>query len=166
MLAGALMLALVGLRAGDRRDDARLVSLTPEPGLPAIHVSVTNPGDAPVLVGLSLRRPGLRLRLEGGHYVKVRPVRASPDGLAASQTTLGVLEPRATGTFLVPGPTLAGARAELVAFLGQPGRLREIHRGLRLGQSEGQLTGGGPPTPRTYPPTHVYPESRRDPYLP
>jgi hypothetical protein len=165
MLAGALTLALVGLRGGDRLDDARLVSVIPEPGLPAIHVSVTNPGDAPVLVGLSLRRPGLRLRLEGGHYVKVRSGRATPGGLATSQTTLGVLEPRATGSFLVPGPTLAGARAELVAFLGQPGRLREIHRGVRLRQPEGQLT-GGLPTVRTYPPTPAYPESRRDPYFP
>jgi hypothetical protein len=129
-LIGVLALIPLGWRAGDKPHDARVMEVRPEPGFPVIRVRVTNPGDEPVVVGLSLRRPSLRLRLEGGHYVRLRTRQVTSDLLPGRQATVGVLAGRETGTFRVPAARGLDSRPELVTVLGQRGRLRTVHRAL------------------------------------
>ncbi len=131
-LAGLLAVIPLALRSGDRPGDARLIDVGEEDGFPAVHVTISNPGGDAVIVGLALRRPSLRLRLEGEQYARLRTRRVTGDLLPSRQTTVGVLAPAETGTFLVPAGAQLGSRAELVAVLGQAGRLRTIHRELRL----------------------------------
>ncbi len=78
-LVGTIMLIPLGLRAGDRSDDALLVNVELRITPRGAAVTVTNPGRDSVMLGLSLRRPGLRLRLEGRSYVRLRTGSMSSD---------------------------------------------------------------------------------------
>lgn len=78
-----------------------------------------------LLVGLSLRRAGFRLRLEGPSYVKIRNGHTTSDLLAGNQRCMGAVDVGATQTFVVPARDAVGRRAELVAVIGQPRRLRQ-----------------------------------------
>jgi hypothetical protein len=126
VLAGGLLgLISCGLRAGDRAGDLTVIGISRQPG--AVLVSLSNPGPLPVLVGLSLRRPGLRLRLEAGTYVSRSRAVAEP-----LPPVVGVLAPGETGTLTLAASPRLGERAELQIVVGQEGRLRTIHREVRL----------------------------------
>jgi hypothetical protein len=142
LLAGVLVLIPWGFRDGERAGDAHLLGVAPLSSR-ELAVTMRNPGPVPVLVGLSLRRPGLRVRLEGGVYVRIGSQGQAAGRLPGRQAVLGVLEPRAVGTFVVRLP--AGVRNdwELVAVVGQQERLRTIHRLVRIVHSRtGEVTRG------------------------
>lgn len=132
LLTGLLVLVPLGLRNGDEVGDTLVLDVEPDASPRGARATVSNPAPEPVLVGLGLRRPGLRLRLEAGAYVKVRTARISPELLAGRQAVLGVVLPRGASTFVVPAGPGLGRTAELVVVVGQSGRLRTIHRAVRL----------------------------------
>jgi hypothetical protein len=143
--AGLCGLVLVaGIRTGDRPADACLVGVqaAAEPGL--LQLSVRNPGGSPILVGASVRRPRLRLRLSAGVLVRVPRRTTRARLLASRQATLVVVSSGATATLLVPAPPLDGTYGELVAVIGQPRRLRVVHRRVRLPPPASTPIGSGP----------------------
>jgi hypothetical protein len=128
LLVGVFALIPLGLRAGDRPGDVLLLDVEPR-GVPrGARVTMTNPGQSPVIFGVSLRRAGPRVRLEAGSYVRHGAGSTARELLADAKAQLGVLEAGRTGTVVVPAAARVGRRAELVAVIGQPGRLRTIHR--------------------------------------
>jgi hypothetical protein len=137
LLAGVILLIPFGLRAGDQLDDALVLDVEPLARSRGAVATVTNPGDAPVLLGLSLRRAGLRQRLDGPAYVRIRSGRTSTDLLAGTQACIGVVEAGETATFALAADPGVRRRAELVAVIGQPRRLRTVHRLVLLTQEAG-----------------------------
>jgi hypothetical protein len=132
----AIALIPLGLRAGDGSGDALLVNVEPRFTPRGAIVTVTNPGRNSVMLGLSMRRAGLRLRLEGSSYVRVRTGSTSSDLQAGQQTGIAVLDAGETEAFMVPAGSLVAKRAELVVVVGQPDRLRTIHRLVVLPRRE------------------------------
>jgi hypothetical protein len=132
MLVGVLELAVLGLCDGDRAGDVVLLAVEPGGRPRSARVILTNRDVVPVVVGMLLRRPGPRLWLEGGCYVRNRTRSRRADLLARRQTTIGVLAGGETGTFVVRGGADLGQRVELVAVVGQRDRLRAIHRLVQL----------------------------------
>lgn len=128
------MLALIplGLRNGDGPRDVRVLAIDAVGGRRGASVTLTNPDRVPVIVGMSLRPAGLRLRLEGDAYVRIRTRSTAPDVLPRRQTAIAVLSPGATATFLVAADADVPQRAELVVRIGQRQRLRVIHRLVQL----------------------------------
>lgn len=113
-LLGVMALIPIGLRGGDRPGDASLLDAVPRTAPPGARVTVTNPGCVPVVVGMSLRRAGIRLRLEGGSYVRIRTGSRDPALRADAHAQVGVLDAGETRTFVVPADSRAGRQAELV----------------------------------------------------
>lgn len=140
-LAGVLALIPLGLWAGDQPGEAVLVEVAPLGAPRGASVTVTNPGQVPVLVGMSLRRAGPRLRLEGPAYVRIRSGSTASELLAGHQASIGVLDAGETRTFAVPAEAPIRRRAELVAVIGQGERLRTLHRLVTLAPVSG--TGAG-----------------------
>jgi hypothetical protein len=132
VLAGVLALVRAGFRDGDELGDALVLGAAPSARPRGTRTTVSNPGAEPVLVGFTLGRPGIRLRLEIGGYVRVRTARIAPEVMASRQAVVGVVRPGESCTFVVPAGPGLGRRAELVAVIGQAGRLRTIHRMVRL----------------------------------
>jgi hypothetical protein len=137
----AIALIPLGLRAGDRSDDPLLVNVEPRVTPRGANLTVTNPGRESVVLGVSLRRAGLRLRLEGRSYVRLRTGSMSSDLRASEQTGIAVLEAGETETFVVAAGGLVAKRAELTVVVGQADRLRTIHRlvvlpGRELGEND------------------------------
>jgi hypothetical protein len=132
ILVGVLMLIPIGLRNGDGPCDALLACVKPQSSPRGALVTVTNRGGGALIVGLSLRPRGLRLRVEGGTYVRVRARTLAPDLMPERQDALGVVPVGETSTFFVPANRSVRQRAELVAVMGQPGRLRTVHASVRL----------------------------------
>jgi hypothetical protein len=128
LLVGMIVLIPLGLGAGDEPADVLMVNVEPRIAPRGAMVTVTNPGRASVMLGLSLRRAGLRLRLEGRSYVRVRTGQTTADLRAPQQTGIAVLDAGETETFVVPAGAEVPVRAELVLVVGQPERLRAIHR--------------------------------------
>jgi hypothetical protein len=141
-IAGVMTLIRLGLRAGDRDGEATLLNVTPLTAPRGASVTMSNPGDAAVMVGLSLRPAGARLRLEGRAYVRIRNGSTASELLAGHQASIGVLDARETQTFAVPADPAIGRRAELVAVIGQAQRLRTLHRLVVLAEASGAGTGG------------------------
>jgi hypothetical protein len=137
VLAGVVALIPLGLRAGDRPPDVLLLDVEPRIAPRGATVTVTNPGASPILLGLSLRRAGPRLRVEGGTYVRVRTGSTNAEVRAEHQTSVVVLDGGETETFVVPAGVRVPRRAELVAVVGQPERLRTIHRLVVLADPSG-----------------------------
>jgi hypothetical protein len=135
MLVGVVMLIACGFRAGDKTEDAVLVNLESRMHPRGVEVTVENPGPAAVLVGLTLRRPGIRLGLEGPAYARLRSKRTTRDLLPSHMATIGVVEAGQTERFVVPADFRLGRRSELVAAIGQQRRLRTIHRSVFLPQT-------------------------------
>lgn len=131
LLLGVLTLIPIGLRAGERSGEALVLTVRVDGSPRALQVSVVNPGAVPVIAGLSLRRPGLRLHLEGGSYTRVRRG-ARPELLPGAQMALGAVAPGEIGSFTVLAPPGLKDRAELVTLVGQNGRLRTLHRLVAL----------------------------------
>jgi hypothetical protein len=128
LLGGVVVLTALGLRTGDRPGDVLLLDVRAHRAPRGATVTVTNPGAAPVILGMSLRRAGARLRLEGVAYVTIRTGKTDPHLLADRQARIGVLDADETRTFRVPARPDLGRRAELMVIVGQRGRLRIIHR--------------------------------------
>jgi hypothetical protein len=137
-LTAVIALVPLGLRAGDQPGEALLVALTPLNAPRGVWVTISNPGPVPVIVGMSLRRAGLRLRLEGPAYTRIRNGSTASELLAGHQALIGVLDAGETQTFVVPAEAPIRRRAELVAVIGQPERLRTLHRLVMLAQRSGQ----------------------------
>jgi hypothetical protein len=136
VLAGVIALIPLGLRAGDESGDALLVNVEPRIAPRGATVTVTNPGRDSIMLGLSLRRAGLRLRLEGRSYVRVRTGSTSADLRAGRQRGIAVLDAGETDTFVVPAGNLISRRLEVVVVVGQPDRLRTLHRLVVLPERE------------------------------
>jgi hypothetical protein len=145
VFVGVIALIPFGLRPGDRPRDVLLLRAEPRIAPRGATVTVTNPGQGPVVLGMSLRRAGLRLRLEGRSYCRVRTGSTTADLRADHQTSIAVIDRGETETFVVPADARIPRRAELVVVVGQPERLRTIHRLLVLPQPRdtGFLAGGG-----------------------
>lgn len=130
ILVTAALLALdAGSRAGDRHGDVTVSAVMGSAAqadgrLPVIVATVRNPGDAPVLVGLSARRRRLPAWFDAGMSVSA-PRRTARRRLSASrQKVVGVAGAGDTALFHVPVPPRS-RRCELVAVVGQSGsRLR------------------------------------------
>jgi hypothetical protein len=127
----------LGLRAGDQPGDALLLAVEPRMAPRGASVTVTNPGRAPVILGMSLRRAGARLRVAGPSYVRIRTGSTRPELLADQHAWLGVLGADETRTLVVRADAQVRERGELVAVIGQQGRLRTIHRLVVLGSPSG-----------------------------
>lgn len=128
---GALLM-VAGQRAGDRGEEAVLTAVESDEYGDGVWVTVHNPGRQPVLVGASVRRPGLRLRWEAGHFVRV-PRRTLSDRLLAGQHALVcAVAAGDSETLLVPRTPHLKRRAELVVAIGQTDRLRVMHRAVEL----------------------------------
>lgn len=147
LLVCVLMLIPLGLRAGDKPGDALLLAVEPQAAPRGASVTITNPGEVAVIVGLSLRRRGVRLRLEGESYTRLRTSRTAPELLPASQAAVGVVTPDEPAIFSVPADARLGRRAELVVVVGQRDRLRTIHRLVRLPEVEAPKPAGLPSRP-------------------
>lgn len=132
VVVGLIALVALGVRTGDRPGDVLLLDVTPCCSPRGARATLTNPGVAPVMFGISLRRPRMRVRLEGGPYVRIRTGRTDSELLAARQAQVGALAPGETQTFAVPAGARLGRRAELVVVIGQSARLRTLHRLLVL----------------------------------
>ena len=131
-LVGVLLLVPLGFRSGDKPGDGLLLRIGPQAQPRGVEVTLRNTGPLPLLVGLTLRPPSLRLRLEGGSYVRLRTRRTAPDLLPSRLATIGAVEPDAQAAFGVPAEEVLGRHAELVVVMGQPGRLRSVHRAVEL----------------------------------
>src|SRR5690348_11231381 len=138
LLVGVATLIPLGLRAGDRPDEARLLAVSALAAPRGASVTVTNPGGVPVIVGMSLRRAGPRLRLNGPAYVRIRNGGTAPELLAGSQASNGGLPAGETQTFVVSADAQIRRRAELVAVIGQQERLRTLHRLVVLAVAAGR----------------------------
>jgi hypothetical protein len=143
-LVGSLALIPLGLRSGDRPHDVVLNAVEPQTEPRGAAVTLANRDGIPVIVGLTLRRAGVRLRLEGAGYVTVGSRRRR----AEERDTVAVLDAGETATIIVPAGARIGARAELVVVIGQRERLRTIHRLVRLPGS-GAARGVQPGNPRS-----------------
>lgn len=129
LLVVMLGLVALGFREGDEAGDACLLRVVASRGARAVSVEVCNPRPEPVLVGMSLRRVGWRMRLEGGTYSRLATRKTTPDLLPARQHVVGVVGASESGTFIVgAADTGLARRAELVVVVGQTGRLRALHR--------------------------------------
>jgi hypothetical protein len=137
LLCGVAALVPLGLRAGDRPGDALLLHVEAVTAPRGASVTVTNPGRAPVILGMSLRRAGARLRLEGPSYVRIRTGSVRSELLADKHAWVGVLGADETRTYVVPADARVRERAELVAVIGQQRRLRTVHRLVVLSPRSG-----------------------------
>jgi hypothetical protein len=123
--AGAFLLG-AGLRAGSRPGDAGVTAVAcviaqPDGSWPAVLATVRNPGAAPVLVGLCVRRRRLPGWVAGGMNVAV-PWRTTRRRFRADRQTLsGVVGAGDTAQWTVPWPRNA-RRVRLVAVIGQADR--------------------------------------------
>lgn len=136
LVAGVLGLVVVGFRAGEQPGDALMDAVAPSRSPRGVELSITNRGHIPVIAALSLRRPGIRLRLEGGAYAVLRTRGTAAGLLPTRQSVIAVIPAGERERLLVPDERGLGATAELVAVIGQPGRLRTLHRLVRLSPLE------------------------------
>lgn len=133
---GALFLCEAGIRAGDRPGDATVSAEIgnaeqPDGRYSVVIATVRNPGGMPVLAGLSVRRRGLLTGLDGGPRVTVPRRTTRARLLAGQQSVVGVAGPGETARWAVPVPAATRGRLQLVAVLGQAGRLRVIRLRVR-----------------------------------
>jgi hypothetical protein len=128
LVGGGLVTA--GLRTGDRPGDSAVAAeLAPGPR-PAIIATVRNPGDVPLMAGLTVRRRLLPGWLDGDLTVRVPRRTARRRYLAGAQDTVGAVPARGQAGFRLTargaGPG-ARRRYRLTAVVGQAGgRLRVI----------------------------------------
>jgi hypothetical protein len=145
-------LVTAGLRAGDHPGDASVAAVLGPGPRPVIIATVRNPGDVPLMAGLTVRRQPLPGLLDPGLTVRVPRRTARRKFLAGAQDTVGVVpaggqaEFRLTAPALLArtGPARIGRRYRLTAVVGQAGgRLRVI--GVPV--VSGGRAGAGRPAP-------------------
>src|SRR4051794_29789080 len=128
-------LTIGGFWAADRPGDVTLTRVTLDPPRARILATVGNPGAVAVLVGLSVRRCGLRLWLESGAFVS-RPRRTTRRNLLAGRYAIvAVAQAGETVTFVVRTPARWRRNMQLVAAIGQQDRLRVIHQRVKPARS-------------------------------
>lgn len=128
----ALTMVHVGIRTGDLPGDAA-VSATlagsgqPDESRPVVLVAVRNPGDTPLLAGLSARRRLVPDWLDDGMTVRV-PRRTTRASLRAqAHDVVGVVPAGGEAEFAVAAAGRPGRRYLVTAVLGQAGgRLRVL----------------------------------------
>lgn len=141
--AGGALLA-AGRRAGDRLGETIVTDVAAEAGANLLSFTVHNPGERSVLIGASVRRRSVRLRLEAGSFVSVPRRTAHPRLLAGRHAHVGVVEARETQRVRVAVADDTPRRAELVIAIGETDRLRLIHRAVALPPNALVLTGDAP----------------------
>jgi hypothetical protein len=123
-------LAAAGLRAGDHAGDAAVGAVLGPGPRPVIIATVRNPGDVPLVAGLTVRRQPLPGLLDPGLTVRVPRRTARRKFLAGAQDTVGVVPAGGQAEFRLAAPALparTGRRYRLTAVVGQAGgRLRVI----------------------------------------
>jgi len=128
-------LAAAGLRAGDHAGDAAVGAVLGPGPRPVIIATVRNPGDVPLVAGLTVRRQPLPGLLDPGLTVRVPRRTARRNFLAGEQDTVGVVPAGGQAEFRMTAPALltrtglirTGRRYRLTAVVGQAGgRLRVI----------------------------------------
>jgi hypothetical protein len=123
-------LVVAGLRAGDHPGDAAVAAVLVPGPRPVIAAAVRNPGDVPLLAGLTVRRQRLPGWLDAGHTVRVPRRTARRKFLPGAQDTVGVVPAGGQAQFRVAasgGGLAARRRYRLTAVVGQAGgRLRVI----------------------------------------
>jgi hypothetical protein len=124
-------LVVAGLRAGDHPGDASAAAVLVPGPRPVIVATVRNPGDVPLLAGLTVRRrQWLAGWLDAGHTVRVPRRTARRKYLPGAQDTVGVVPAGEQAQFRVAasgGGLAARRRYRLTAAVGQArGRLRVI----------------------------------------
>lgn len=130
VLGGALLAA--GTRAGDRRGETIVTDVAAEVGTNLLSFTVHNPGERGVLLGASVRPRSVRLRLEAGSFVRVPRRTAHPGLLAGRHSHVGAVDALETQRVRVAFADDTPRRAELVVAVGEPDRLRLIHRAVVL----------------------------------
>lgn len=130
-LAGGVGLLLAGLRAGDQLGDT-LISGVGLDGNGNVGFTVENPGDQAVVIGASVRPRSLRLRCEAGSFVSVPRGTSSDAFLAGRHDVVCAISPGERELVLTPVPRGIGRRGELVVAIGEPERLRVVHRAVEL----------------------------------
>ena len=140
-------LAEAGLRAGDHPGDATVAAVLGPGPRPVIIATVRNPGDIPLVAGLTVRRQPLPALLDPGLTVRVPRRTARRKFLAGAQDTVGVVPAGGQAGFRLEtrgaGPA-AGRRYRVTAMVGQAGgRLRVI--GVPV--VSGGQAGAGRPAP-------------------
>jgi len=151
LVLGGWLLA-TGLRAGDRPGDT-LISAIGADAFQGVRFTASNPGRQAVLIGATVSRRTLRLMVEGGAFTRVPRRTDRDDLLAGRHTVVCAVGPGETQTVRVPlaeqtveGPRAAGCRpavapgrwAQLVLAIGEPDRLRVVHRAVRLPANAGR----------------------------
>ena len=134
-VAALVGLAIAGFRAADRPEDVTLVHVELAGRRPTLLATLRNPSGVAVLVGLSVRRCGVRLWLEGGGFVSLPRRTTRPKLLAARHASVAVAGAGETVTLTVPMPARWRRSVQLVAAIGQQDRLRVIHRRVALAGS-------------------------------
>jgi hypothetical protein len=121
-----------GLRAGDRPGELAVAAVEQGDEGDALIVWLRNAGRLPVVVGLSVGRPTLRVRLDGGLTVRAPRRTLATRRLGTRHPVVGVVPAGALVSFAVPiGPACPG-RLALTVCAGQDRRLRVIERMVRI----------------------------------
>ena len=132
LFVAAWLFAMEGVRAGDRPGDTTVSAVGVDGDGIGIRFTVHNPGHQAVLLGASLRRRRIRLWQSNASYISV-PRRTARGGLLPGDHALVcVVEPDDRMVVrLGPSPTVS-RRQELVVAIGEPDRLRVLHRAVTL----------------------------------
>ncbi len=126
------LFAMEGVRAGDRPGDTTVSGVEVDGGDIGVRFTVHNPGDQAVLLGASLRRRGLRLWPSNASSVSV-PRRTARDRLAPGEYALVcVVEPDDRMVVRIAPPRVVSRHLALVVAIGEPDRLRVVHRAVTL----------------------------------
>ena len=136
VLALGWSLVVAGLRAGDQAGDST-VTAAADAGQVAIVAVVRNPGDVPLVAGVSARRRLLPGWLDAGMTVRVPRRTARRKFRAGTHETVGVVPAASRAEFRLPVAAPA-RRYRLTAVLGQAGgRLRVVRIPVVSGGSAG-----------------------------
>jgi hypothetical protein len=126
------LFAMEGLRIGDRPGDTTVSGVELDGAGGAIHFTVHNPGRQAVLIGASLRRRSLRLWQPDASYLSVPRRTARGELLAGKHALVCVVAPGNRLVVRLAPPPALPRRMELAVAIGEPDRLRVLHRALRL----------------------------------
>jgi hypothetical protein len=128
------LFAMEGVRTGDRPGDTTVSAVAVDARDMGVRFTVHNPGDQAVLLGASLRRRSLRPWPSHAASIRV-PRRTARGGLPRGEHALVcVVEPddRTVMRIAPPGTRVAPRHLELVVAIGEPDRLRVLHRAVTL----------------------------------
>jgi hypothetical protein len=132
LFAAAWLFAMEGVRAGDRPGDTIVSGVGVDGDGLGIRFTVHNRGRQAVLLGASLRRRSLRLWQSNASYISV-PRRTARGRLLPSEHALVcIVEPDDRMVVRLAPPPTVPRRPELIVAIGEPDRLRVLHRAMTL----------------------------------